>query len=225
MQIIKIDEDKCTGCGACVSNCAQSALKIIDGKARLVGESLCDGMGICIGSCPQGAITFQDKEEKTPAGGFVAPERSQGGCPGTVAQDFRNTRPVAEEAAGVVGSRLRQWPVQLALVNPRASYFKGAQLLIAADCTAFAFGEFHRRFLEGKALITFCPKLDGDKIEVYRKKLLEIFSDNDIKSATVLKMEVPCCTGTLKLVEDAIRASGKNTILKEYTLTLQGALA
>jgi len=215
-QIITIDEDKCTGCGACVNNCAQSALKIVDGKARLVGESLCDGMGMCIGSCPQGAITFEEKaEEALPCG-----------CPGTMAKDFRNAGAQSvEESAGAVSSRLRQWPVQLALVNPRAPYLKDADLLVAADCTAFAFGDFHRRFLEGKTLVTFCPKLDGDKIELYRQKLQAIFTENDIRTATVLKMEVPCCGGTLKLVEDAIRASGKNTILKEYTLTLQGAIA
>jgi len=272
-QIIKIDEEKCTGCGLCVPNCPEGALQIIEGKARLVGELLCDGLGACIGNCPEGAILIEEREAEAydelkvmknivKAGEEVLsahlkhlkdhnqdeylklalsylnnnnipiPEEKQKeqpqacGCPGTMTKDFRedeSTPPPKEETQsnGPIQSELKQWPTQLHLVNPSAPYFQNADLLIAADCAAFAYGDFHRRFLKGKALVMFCPKLDTG-LDIYLEKLIAIIKNNTINSITVVKMEVPCCYGTLKLAKDAVKESGKNVILKEYTISIRG---
>ncbi|MBU0468493.1 MAG: 4Fe-4S binding protein [Candidatus Omnitrophica bacterium] len=271
-QIIKIDEDKCTGCGLCVPNCPEGALQMIDGKARLVGELLCDGLGACIGNCPEGAILIEERdadaydekqvmenivkagpavlaahlkhlkdhkqedylkiaEEYMKDNNVEVPQEKVEdkpmacGCPGTMMRDFRaEENPAKAQApARAVQSELRQWPTQLHLVNPHAPYFADADLLIAADCTAFAFGDFHRRFLKGKALVMFCPKLDTT-MDMYLEKLTAIIRDNNIKSITVVKMEVPCCYGALALTEQALKASGKNIILKEYTIGVQGGI-
>jgi len=271
-QIIKIDEDKCNGCGLCVPNCPEGALQIIDGKAKLVGELLCDGLGACLGNCPEGAITVEEREaeeydemkvmenvvkagETTIAahlkhlkehgqGEYLAqakeylknndiplPDEGAGkeplpcGCPGTMMKDFRETdkqeSESQEQSVGSVKSQLRQWPTQLHLVNPGAPYFKDCDLLVAADCVAFTFGDFHQRFLKDKTLVMFCPKLDTT-MDMYLEKLTAIIRDNNVKTITVVKMEVPCCFGALKLTEEALKQSGKNIILKEYTISIRG---
>ena len=240
-QIIKIDEDRCNGCGACVPACVEGALKIIDGKARLVSERYCDGLGACLGDCPQGAISFETREaedfdetaatehvarSKTPAAshdhhgnghhhpaGFVCPS----------ARTIDRTRDAHSQTAppkGEVGSELRQWPVKLYLVNPQASYFEDADLLLAADCVPFAYGSLHPDFLRGKTLVTGCPKFDD--VALYADKLTEIVESNTIKSITVLQMEVPCCSGMQRLAENAVAASGKSVPVDVVTITLTG---
>jgi NAD-dependent dihydropyrimidine dehydrogenase PreA subunit len=209
---IHIDEDKCNGCGRCVPSCHEGAIAIVDGKARLT-QSLCDGLGACLGECPQGAITITADD----------PAPMACGCPGTMARDFRTVAgsSAAAPAGGAVASELRQWPVQLKLLNPGASYFQDADIVVSADCAAFSYGDFHRKFLKGKALVIFCPKLDDD-LDGYAAKLTDIFRRNTVRSVTVVRMEVPCCGGVVSIVEDAVRRSGKNVIIKEYTIGLQG---
>ncbi|MDP8253247.1 MAG: 4Fe-4S binding protein [Candidatus Kaelpia aquatica] len=214
-RIIKIDKDKCIGCGQCIQACPMGVIEIKDGKAHVVNEPICDGIGKCIGGCPLNAIEFIEKdiEENLPCG-----------CPGTMAKDFREISPSGGNAAvGALFSELRQWPLQLKLVSPNASYFDNADIVVAADCTAFTFGDFHRRFLKNKTLVVFCPKLDND-IDMYREKLTAIFRDNNVSSVTVVRMEVPCCSGIVGLTETAARDSGKNIIIKEYTISIRGEI-
>ena len=181
-KIIKIDEEKCNGCGACASACHEGAIEMIDGKAKLTREDYCDGLGDCLPACPTGAITFEEREA-----------------------------PAYDEAAvlaskQVLSSELMQWPVQIKLVPTRAPYFEGANLLIAADCTAYAYGNFHKEFIRNHITLIGCPKLDkGD----YTEKLTEIIKNNNIKSVTVVRMEVPCCGGIEYAVKNALQASGK----------------
>lgn len=214
-KIIKIDQDKCNGCGLCVPNCAEGALKIVDGKARLVDESLCDGLGACIGECPRGAITIED---------FEAPEKRPSGCPGVMMADFRKEKKSSLKSEAIVSSsELGQWPIQLQLLNPLASYFKDADLVISADCVPFAYPNFHARFLKGKILMILCPKLDKPN-NSYFEKMAAIFKQNNIKSITLLHMEVPCCFGTVALVQEALKKSGKNIIIKEYVISIKGEI-
>ncbi len=254
-QIIKIDEEKCNGCGLCVPACAEGALQIVDGKARLVQERYCDGLGACLGECPQGAISFETREaedfdeaatiehlkesgrsvqahldhmaehakgahdHRAPAGhghghggGFV--------CPSAKTIDRREQAASAPSAQGKVQSELRQWPVKLYLVNPSASYFENADLLIAADCVPFAYGGMHPDFLRGKTLVTGCPKFDD--VQLYADKLTQILSRNNVRSITVLQMEVPCCSGMARLAEHAVAASGKQIPVEVVTISLTG---
>lgn len=271
-KIIKIDEDKCTGCGECVPNCPEGALQVIDGKARLVGELLCDGLGACIGNCPEGAITIEEREAEeydekkvmenvVKAGENViaahlrhlkdhgqheymkqamdymkehnvpVPKEDAGkeplpcGCPGSMVKDFRSEQPkeTQEETTVSLKSELRQWPTQLHLVSPQAPYFKDCDLLVCADCVPFTHANFHKRFLKGKTLVMFCPKLDT-ALDMYLEKLTAIIRDNNIKSITVAKMEVPCCFGALKLTEEAVKRSGKNIVIKDYTISIRGEI-
>ena len=198
-KIIKIDEDKCNGCGKCIPNCAEGALQIINGKARLVNEVFCDGLGACLGHCPEGAITIEEREAKT----FDASS-----CPGLKVMDFKGT------------SELRQWPVQLKLVPSFAPYLKNADLLIAADCAPFAYSNFHEDFLKGKKLLIGCPKLDD--VDMYEEKFTQIFKNNDVKSVTCVHMEVPCCFGLVTVVKNAISKSGKNVPFEEVTVGISG---
>jgi len=232
-KIIKIDEKKCNGCGLCVPNCHEGALQIIDRKARLIGEFLCDGLGACIGECPEGALTIEEREaEKFNEDKVIkidipkeeASDELPCGCPGTMMRDFRNDKKVEAKAAVVnTGSQLQQWPIQLQLLNPLASYFKDADLVIAADCVPFSYSNFHERFLKGKTLIIFCPKLDK-VLDMYLEKLVEILRENNIKSITLLHMEVPCCFGLVTLLQKALKESGKNIIIKDYTISVKGEL-
>lgn len=241
-QIIRIDEEKCNGCGACVPACVEGALQIIDGKARLVSEKYCDGLGACLGDCPQGALSFETREADefdeaaavehasakaeaaVPAHSHAAHAHSHGGfvCPSARTIDRTKDQGNSQPAAGHVESELRQWPVKLYLVNPSASYFENADLLIAADCVPFAYGSLHPDFLRGKTLVTGCPKFDD--VELYAEKLTEILSLNDIKSITVLQMEVPCCSGMTRLAEHAVAASGKDVATEVVTISLAGVV-
>jgi Pyruvate/2-oxoacid:ferredoxin oxidoreductase delta subunit len=228
-QIIRIDEEKCDGCGQCVIACAEGAIKIVDGKARLISEAYCDGLGACIGDCPQAALTIEEREadafseeaveEHLARSGEPAeaePSPLACGCPSAMAQTLeREAAPSAEvETTAAAPSQLSNWPVQIHLVPPVAPYLDGTDLVIAADCTAFAFADFHRRFLTDRVLLVGCPKLDDAWF--YRAKLAEVISQNDIRSVEVVYMEVPCCSGLMRVVEQALGDSGKRV---PFTLT------
>jgi ferredoxin len=290
-KIIKIDEEKCTGCGVCIPDCPEGALQLIDGKARLVSDLFCDGLGACIKACPTGAMTTEEREaepydeykvmENVVKGGenvlkahlihlkdhgqteffnqavdflnkngFKVPELETKplacGCPGTMQKSLK-PKEAAPQASQPVNqqSELTNWPIQLKLLNPNAPYLKNADLLIAADCTAFAYPNFHQKFLKrsgsesmkggfaglegsnsflkNKVLIMLCPKLDTD-LNVYVDKLASIFEMQDINSVTIVHMEVPCCGGVEMIVKEALTQSGKNIIIKDYTVSLTGEL-
>jgi ferredoxin len=299
--IIKIDEDKCTGCGDCIPNCHEGALQIIDGKARLISDLFCDGLGACLGHCPEGAITLEEREAEAyneslvmativPKGrntiiahlehlrdhnetellheavayiktnnidmsepGLIPAHNHThesyrnmqevfnqtkpsdsgcgGGCPGSKALDFKidmekvNLAAVPfEVTAGTSApapSELRQWPVQLHLLNPQASYFKNADVVLAADCAAFAMGDFHDKFLKGKTLAIACPKLDSNK-ESYVEKLTNMIADSKINTLTVVMMEVPCCGGLLQMAKMAVNSSGRDIPVKKAIIGVKG---
>jgi len=272
--IVRIDENLCNGCGQCVTACAEGAIQLIDGKARLVSEIYCDGLGACLGECPQGAITIEEREasafdekavaqhlavqkpaverpggphthaatapaesQKPATTGFHAPMGS--GCPGTQARVLKsNARPAGATVAGGSGaspaaaaccsgsasgprpSALAQWPIQLHLVSPQAPYFADCDLLVAADCVAFAMGDFHERLLEGHSVAIACPKLDN--AGPYVDKLAAIFSHNNIRHLTVAIMEVPCCRGLEMMVNQALKKSGKDIPLTLKVISLDG---
>lgn len=246
-KIVKIDPDKCNGCGECVPSCAEGAITIINGKAVLAADNLCDGLGACLGECPMNAITVEEREadefdeaaveQHLAAQGKPAPahqhapqmaapaphQHAGGGCPGSRTMSFA---PAQESTAPVSGasiqSQLGQWPVQLTLVPTTAPYFQGADLLITADCVPFAYANYHEDFLKGKAVVVGCPKLDDNNF--YQQKLTELFSKSDIKSITVLKMEVPCCGGIAVAARQALAASGKQIPYREVTIGIQGSI-
>jgi Pyruvate/2-oxoacid:ferredoxin oxidoreductase delta subunit len=254
--VVQIDEDKCDGCGLCVPGCAEGALQIVDGKAKLVSDIYCDGLGACLGECPQGAITLVEREaeefdekavkqrlkemDRKPIAhdheydhghGHSAEAAKAGkekvedlacGCPGTLSQKFDRPQATAPSHGGgpAAASMLGNWPVQIMLVPPKAPYLDGADLLIAADCAPFAYGDFHRRFLEGKTLLVGCPKLDS--VDVYLEKLTAIFRDNDIRSIGVVYMEVPCCGGLVQLVKSALDKSGRRISTTLYKIGIKG---
>lgn len=212
-KIIKIDEEKCNGCGACASACHEGAIRIIDGKAKLTREDYCDGLGDCLPACPTNAISFEEREAPAYDEAAVlkakqekAPETLPCGCPGTHAKAInREDAPCAESSAPVT-SRLRQWPVQIKLVPVNAPYYENADLLVAADCTAYAYGNFHNEFIRNHITLVGCPKLDDID---YTEKLTQIIANNNIKSVTAARMEVPCCGGIENAVKQALQASGK----------------
>ena len=230
-KIVKIDEEKCDGCGVCVPACVEGALQIIDGKARLVSERYCDGLGACLGECPQGAITIEEREakgfdEEAVAQHLPSKERISDklpcGCPSaTVTQFERQTKAgVPKIARATPESRLTHWPVQLALVPPSAPFLQGADLVLAADCVPFAYAGFHQDFLGDNALVVACPKLDD--FQAHQSKLTEILRHSQIKSLTVVHMEVPCCSGLVHMAKQAILASGKDIPLREITIGIKG---
>ena len=234
-KVVKIDEEKCTGCGLCIPNCAEGALQIVDGKAKLIMDKFCDGLGACLGHCPEDAITVIEREaeefDEKAVEAFLhkkegskpqpQPEPVFMGCPSSRAMHFKVPEVQTETVSTTLSiSQLTQWPVQLKLVPINAPYFQDADLLIAADCVPFAYPDFHRDFLKGKALVVGCPKLDD--IQFYKEKLTEIFKTNSIKSVTVPYMEVPCCFGLVKVTEDAIAASGKNIPFKKIKIGIRG---
>ncbi|MGN0531516.1 MAG: ATP-binding protein [Eubacterium sp.] len=226
-KIIKIDEEKCNGCGACVSACHEGAIELIDGKAKLMREDYCDGLGDCLPACPVDAITFEEREAPAynEAAVLEAKKQKNGqqlpcGCPGTHSRSISRGE-IQPEASVAVGSHLSQWPVQIKLVPVNAPYFDGANLLIAADCTAFAYGDFHSRFIRNHITLIGCPKLDnGD----YTAKLTDIIAGNDIKSVTVVRMEVPCCGGIEHATKLALRNSGKFIPWRVVTITTDGRI-
>lgn len=243
-KIVQIDEEKCNGCGLCVPSCAEGAIKIVNGKAVLAADNLCDGLGACLGDCPMDAIKIIERdadefdeaavekhlqsigrEPAQHAPAQAAPRHHHhhgGGCPGSRAMTF--AAPETDNAAPAASqpSRLRQWPVQLHLVPTTAPYFQNADLLIAADCAPFAYADFHRDFLDGKALVIGCPKLDDNHF--YQEKLTELFRVSSIKSITVLRMEVPCCGGIVMAARQALAASGKDIPFHEVTIGIQGTV-
>lgn len=235
--IIRIDEDKCNGCGLCIPSCAEGALQIINGKARLIADKLCDGLGACLGDCPQGALIVEERvaeafdEEAVHAHLEVqskeeVKEQSYGcGCPGTMARVLpvkKEVAPVSTQTETVTSSELGQWPVQLKLVNPAAGYFKNADLLVAADCVPFAYPDFHKNLLRGRAVAIGCPKLDDARS--YVEKLAEIILVNELRSITVAHMEVPCCSGLISVVREALKRSGCNVPVETVKISLDGSL-
>ncbi len=280
--IIKIDEDKCTGCGLCIPGCPEGAIQLIDGKARLVSDLSCDGLGACLGHCPEGAIEIEKREAEpynekavmaniVKAGantiaahlkhledhgeneylaqaheyleehGIEVPAQVQkdgtdeehgcgGGCPGSrIMQFVKNNdsgRPAASAAAGSVQeqvSELTHWPVQLHLLNPRAPYLKQADLLLSADCVAHSVGNFHSKFLKGKALAVACPKLDSG-LDSYVQKLTEMIDGSGINTLTVMMMEVPCCGGLLAIARQAASAASRKIPIKKIVVSIKGEL-
>lgn len=210
-KIIEIDKEKCNGCGLCAHACHEGAIGMVDGKATLLRDDYCDGLGNCLPVCPTGAISFVEREaaaydEAAVQANMQAKSQPHTGCPGSMARSMERA-PVNQPASFIpMPSQLRQWPVQIKLVPVRAPYFDGADLLIAADCTAYAYGDFHREFIRGRITLIGCPKLDeGD----YTEKLTEIIRQNDVKSVTIVRMQVPCCGGLERAAVNALKASGK----------------
>jgi MinD superfamily P-loop ATPase containing an inserted ferredoxin domain len=227
--ILKIDEELCNGCGQCVPNCHEGALQVIDGKVRLVSELMCDGLGACIGYCPEGAITIETREAEPYNEIKVMNENHDhqgmhngGGCPGSrtmvIAEpdQTENNNPVSDQP-----SELRQWPVQMHLVNPNAPYFTDADLLLAADCVAFSMGNFHSRYLKGKSLAIACPKLDHGA-DIYVEKLIAMIDTAKINTITVMMMEVPCCGGLLQMVRAALSKSSRKVPVKQTIVGISG---
>lgn len=212
-RIIQIDEEKCNGCGACAEACHEGAIGMVDGKARLLRDDYCDGLGDCLPSCPAGAITFTEREAAAYDENAVkaAQQKKRGtlpcGCPGTnVKQIHHEQEACSVSDSDMVKSHLSQWPVQIRLVPVNAPFLHGANLLIAADCTAYAYGNFHHRFIKNRVTLIGCPKLDHMS---YAEKLTAIIRENDIKSVTIVRMEVPCCGGLEHAAKEALQASGK----------------
>lgn len=231
-RIIEIDRDKCNGCGACAEACHEGAIGMVDGKAKLMRDDYCDGLGDCLPTCPTSAITFVEREAAAYDEQAVLVKKQQKmqpqgmklpfGCPGSQSRQISHAEATcAVENAPEPMSRLLQWPVQIKLVPVNAPYFAGAKLLIAADCTAYAYAAFHERFIEGHITIVGCPKLDGVD---YSEKLTEIIQNNDIKSVTIVRMEVPCCGGLEMAAKKALQQSGKFIPWHVVTVTVDGRL-
>jgi NAD-dependent dihydropyrimidine dehydrogenase PreA subunit len=246
--IVKIDEEKCDGCGLCILSCAEGALQIIDGKARLVSDKYCDSLGACLSGCPQGAISIEEREaepfdeeavkkhlseqenvKEKPVCGcpgsavrqFEKKDTLPCGCPSSTVSQFEEIRyPAPSPAPVVLPSQLGHWPVQLTLVPPRAPFLQEADVLLAADCTAFSYGGFHQDFLKHHALLVACHKLDN--YDEHLAKLNEILRQSDIRSLTVLRMEVPCCAGLTRMAMQAILSSNKDIPFKEIIIGIRG---
>ena len=243
-KIVSIDENRCNGCGLCVSACHEGAIQLIDGKAKLISDSYCDGLGDCLPACPVDAIQIVEREaadydeaavaaRMAAAKGHAAPAPAPAaakpplpcGCPGMLAKAMAPkpaaAAPAPDAPAGAPVAQLGNWPVQIKLVNPRAPYLQNAALLVAADCTAFAYADIHRKFMRNKVTLIGCPKLDeGD----YAEKLTAILQANEIKSVTVLRMEVPCCGGIASAVQRALQASGKTIPWQVVTISTEGQI-
>jgi len=237
--IIKIDEEKCNGCGACAEACHEGAIKMIEGKAKLVRDDYCDGLGNCLPVCPTGAITFEEREAAAydEAAAMAAKDEEQSipplacGCSGTQSRTIERAsccstceeKETASEAVSspAQGSALSQWPVQIKLVPVNAPYFNNANLLIAADCCAYAYGDFHSKFIRNRITLIGCPKLDEGN---YAEKLTEILKNNQIKSVTVVRMEVPCCGGIENAVKEALMKCGKMIPWQVVTISTDGRI-
>ena len=267
--VIRINEEKCTGCGECIPGCPEGALQVIEGKARLISDLFCDGLGACIGNCPQGAIEIEQREaepydenkvmENIIMGGpsvimahlkhlsdhgqkdllnqavdflkeknIDIPDYEKGesfgcACPGSMAVDLSQKPETENEPQIKVSPELRNWPVQLQLLNPNAPYFKNADLLISADCAPFAYANFHQEFLKNKVLIILCPKLDKT-IDMYVDKLTDIFEKQDVNSISIVHMEVPCCSGIEVIVRMALEKAQKDIPVTDYTVSIAGEI-
>lgn len=260
-QIIKIDEEKCNGCGDCVPNCPEGAIQIIDGKARLVDELLCDGLGACIGHCPEGAITIEKREAETYDEGKVMEniikqgdkavqdhikhlkDHDQGeylkqaeeflkkkksgavhfpaGCPGSRMMEFSQAGDTSGSEEGTRTSQLCQWPIQLHLVSPMAPYFQGRDVVLSADCVAYALGDFHKDYLKGKSLAIGCPKLDSE-LQIYKEKIIALIDQAKINTLIVMTMEVPCCAGLLSLAQSAAKEASRKIPIKHTKISIKG---
>ena len=222
-KIVEIDEDKCDGCGVCIPSCAEGAIQVIDGKARLIGENLCDGLGNCLGTCPRDAISIEERPAEEFDEAAVEQHLEKAGpseagkphppadCPGMMLRKLRAEQPQPEKDdadPAQVRSRLSQWPVQLSLLPPEGDIWTDADVLFAADCVAAAMPDFHQRLLAGKTLAIACPKLDD--ADFYVANLTTVFTSNTIRSITIAHMEVPCCTGLRQIVETAVSQAGKD---------------
>lgn len=229
-QIIRIDQEKCDGCGLCVPSCAEGAIQIVDGKATLVADKFCDGLGACLGECPQGALTIEEREaeefegpapavahEVSPAPPPAQVESEVFVCPGSRMRQF--SRPAAVPAGA---SALGHWPVKLKLVAPQSPFLQGAHLLVAADCAPFAAGDFHARFLQGKAVVCGCPKFEDPEASV--AKLTAILKENKVQEITIVNMEVPCCYGLVQVVRRAMEAAHQTLPVTICTLATGGEL-
>lgn len=222
-RIITIDEDQCNGCGLCADACHEGAIGMVNGKAKLLREDYCDGLGDCLPACPTGAIRFEEREAPAynEAAVLAAKQAKKApqpcGCPGSACQ---SVQPAPAQLVAIP-SQLRNFPVQIKLVPVNGPWFDGADLLIAADCTAYAYGNFHNRFMQGKVTLIGCPKLDAVN---YAEKLEQIFTLNDIKSITVVRMQVPCCGGLSHAVTTALQNSGKDIPLQIITVTADGRI-
>jgi ferredoxin len=248
-KIIKIDEEKCDGCGLCIPSCPEGALQIIDGKAKLVKESFCDGLGACLGECPLGALTIEEEEvEEYDEEGVIAHIKEESpellekhlkhlkehahelpeyhshpkitSCPSAQMLHWERHEAVKPEVR--ISSELRQWPIQLHLVPPHAPYFQNADLVLVADCVPFAYANFHLDFLKGKAIAIGCPKLDD--IGAYVNKVTQILESSDVKSLKVVYMEVPCCYGLVHVAREALRKSGKDIPLETVMVGIRGEI-
>ena len=269
-KIIKIDAEKCNGCGQCIPNCPEGALQMIDGKARLISDLFCDGLGACIGHCPVGAITFEEREAKSydekkvkeniikqgpnvikahlihlkehgeenylkqavmvlKANGIDVPEgvmdkgpdKAFSGCPGSRVLDFSAPEGEGAEEDGKRSSQLRQWPVQLHLVPPTAPFFRGKDVVIAADCVAYSLADFHKDYLKGKGLVIACPKLDKDQ-DIYIEKIKTMIDEAEVNTLTVMTMEVPCCMGLLMIVREAAGKASRKVPIKNVVVGIKG---
>ena len=230
--ILNINEDLCNGCGQCVPNCHEGALQVIDGKVRLVSEFMCDGLGACIGYCPEGAITIETREAEPYNETLVLEElihadvheHAGGGCPGSRTMVIE--KPFSQNDNGLYSdqsSELRQWPVQMHLVNPNAPYFRNADLLLAADCVAFSMGTFHAKHLKGRSLAIACPKLDQGT-SIYIDKLTAMIDLTKVNTITVMMMEVPCCGGLLEMVRTALGRCSRKVPVKRMIVGINGEI-
>lgn len=272
-KIIKIDEEKCTGCEECIPNCPEGAIQIIDGKARLISDIMCDGLGACLGHCPEDAISIEDREAEeyderkvmeniVKAGPntikahlFHLRDHNQNeylqqaidylkennieipiekkepvmqphvptGCPGAKTTSFKKGLETGEQSAGRRPSQLTHWPIQMHLISPAAPYYKGADLLLAADCVAFALGDFHKDYLKDKSLAIACPKLDSNQ-DIYLEKLTALIEEAEINTLTVMTMQVPCCSGLLHLSREAVSKAKRKIPIKHIVVGLQGKI-
>ena len=225
-KIIEIDKEKCNGCGLCAHACHEGAIGMVDGKATLLRDDYCDGLGNCLPVCPTGAISFVEREaaaydEAAVQANMQAKSQPHTGCPGSMARSMERT-PVNQPASFIpMPSQLRQWPVQIKLAPVNAPWLNGAHLLVAADCTAYAYGNFHQQFLKGRVCLIGCPKLDGVD---YTEKLTQIIRENEVKSLTVVRMEVPCCGGLEHAAVTALKNSGKFLPWQVVTISIDGQI-
>ena len=223
-RIIHIDENRCTGCGACAEACHEGAIAMVDGKAKLMREDYCDGLGDCLPACPADAIHFEEREapayDEAAVLAAKAKKARADGCPGTRPR-VMTPPPVPEAPVSIPQSQLRTWPVQIKLVPPRAQWLDGANLLVAADCTAYAYASFHQDFIRGRVCLVGCPKLD--QVD-YTDKLEAILTENDIRSLTIVRMEVPCCGGLEYAAKQALKNSGKFIPWRVVTISVDGRI-